>query len=69
MQAINIKSCKKCAVCKYWYDPTNEAINPKSPQINVWEYDERVRRICLQKGMNMAASANCEKYVCKLEII
>lgn len=69
MQAINIKSSKHCAICKYWYDPTNASINPKSPQINVWEFDAKAKRMCLQKGAAMSATANCGKFVCKLEII
>ena len=24
-----------------WYDPTNSAISPRLPKINLWEYDEK----------------------------
>lgn len=69
MQFTDIKKCKKCVFCKYWYDPTNASINPKAPQINIWEYDEKAKRVCLQKGVDMSATASCSKFVCKLEVI
>lgn len=69
MQQLNLSNCKKCALCKYWYDPTNSAISPKSPQINIWEYDEKAKNMCLQKGITISANASCSKYQCKLEII
>lgn len=67
MVSINIITSKKCAICKYWYDPTNSAINPKAPHINVWEYDDKAKRMCLKKGSNTAASATCGMHICKLE--
>lgn len=42
MPTANIKTIKKCAFCKYWYDPTNSAISPRSPKINLWEYDDKI---------------------------
>ena len=29
MRLANIKTAKHCAFCKYWYDSTNSAIEPK----------------------------------------
>ena len=69
MLSVNIKTVKKCAFCKYWYDPINSAINPKSPQINVWEYDDKAKKMCLQTGLNMSGGASCGKYICKVEKI
>lgn len=69
MPTANIKTVKKCAFCKYWYDPTNSAISPRSPKINLWEYDEKAKMKCLQKNYDMKASAFCGKYECKLEVI
>ena len=66
---INIKTSKKCAICKYWYDPNNEGINPKSPQINIWEFDNLLKKICLQTGIHMQGSGFCNKYCCKLDIL
>ena len=65
----NIKSVKKCAFCKYWYDPTNSVISPRSPKINLWEYEEQVRKKCLKKGYDMKSDSFCGKYECKLEIM
>jgi hypothetical protein len=69
MVTVNIKTIKKCAFCKYWYDPTNSAIRPKSPKINIWEYDDKAKCKCLQKNFNMSANAFCGKYTLKLEIL
>ena len=68
MPIANIKIVKKCAFCKHWYDPTNSAISPRSPQINLWEYEENMKKKCLQKNYDMKASAFCGKYECKLNI-
>lgn len=69
MRTVNIKSVKKCAFCKYWNDPANCAIAPKSPKINQWEFDEKARNKCLLKNYDMSANALCSRYECKLEII
>lgn len=52
-----------------WYDPTNSAISPRLPKINLWEYDEKAKMKCLQKNYDMKASAFCGKYECKIEVI
>lgn len=69
MPAVSVKTAKKCAFCKYWYDPTNSAISPRSPRINLWEYNEKCKNKCLKKNFETAASAFCGSYVCKLEIM
>lgn len=28
---LNHPASHKCAFCKYWYDPMNQAIRPKAP--------------------------------------
>lgn len=68
-QTANIKTIKKCAFCKYWYDPTNSAILPRSPKINLWEYDEKAKAKCIHKNYEMKASAFCGNYECKIEIL
>ena len=55
MMTVNTKTVKKCAFCKYWYDPTNSAISPRSPKINLWEYDDKAKCKCLQKNYDMKA--------------
>lgn len=57
---LNIKHTKKCAFCKYWYDPTNSAIVPKSPAIGMWEIkDINQKCMCLKKNIPMPANAFC----------
>ena len=65
MSIGNIKT-RMCVFCKYWYDPTNESISPKAPQIGLWEYDEKAKRKCLKSGLNMSSKAFCGKYECKI---
>ena len=69
MQTVNIKTIKKCAFCKYWYDPTNSAIKPRSPKINLWEYDDKAKCMCLKKNFEMHSSAFCGDYELKLNIM
>ena len=69
MARVNIKSEQKCGICKYWFDPTYSAIKPVAPQINLWEMDGNVRKMCLQSGMEKAATNSCSKFRCKIEAI
>jgi hypothetical protein len=70
MVNLNIKNAKKCAFCKYWYDPTNSAISPRNPKTNQWTItDEHCKKKCLQKNYDMGSTAFCGKYECKLDII
>lgn len=57
---VNIKHIKKCAFCKYWYDPANSAITPKAPNIGLWEIkDINQKNLCLKKNIPMSANAFC----------
>lgn len=57
---VNIKHVKKCAFCKHWYDPTNSAIEPKSPIIGVWIIKDTSQKcMCLKKNYKMQANAYC----------
>ena len=67
MPTINVKNVKKCAFCKYWYDPTNHAIAPKSPKTNMWSYDAAEKCMCLRKNYEMKADMCCGEYRNKLE--
>ena len=40
MKSIDVRYNKRCAFCKYWYDPSNSAIKPVNPKNHSWEYDE-----------------------------
>lgn len=43
---VNIEKTKKCAFCKHWYDPSNNAIKPRNPRFNQWEFDDQSRKMC-----------------------
>ena len=65
---VNVKLSKKCALCKYWYDPTNSAITPVNPKIGIWEINDTDKKSkCLKTNLNMRAGSLCTKYFeCKL---
>ena len=67
MYRINVRgnAGRKCAFCKYWYDPTNAYINPRNPRMNLWELDSNATCICIQKNIKLPASSVCSKYECK----
>lgn len=69
MEVINIKTTKKCVICKYWYDINNSSIRPRTPKINLWEYDSSQKRMCLKKNIFTQATAFCSEYICKLDIL
>lgn len=67
MPTINIKYAKKCAFCKYWYDPTSSAILPKSPAVGLWEIrDINQKCTCLKENLLMPAGAFCRDFISKL---
>ena len=65
---VNVKNTRKCAFCKYWYDPTNSGITPKSPNIGIWEIrDVNQKKICTKRNLQMSAGASCGNgFECKL---
>lgn len=48
-RVVNINTVKVCAFCKYWYDPTNNAINPKIGQL--WEFDTEMDAKCMKNNL------------------
>lgn len=68
MLTVNIRNSHKCAFCKYWYDPTNSAIEPKSPNIGLWTIkDTNQKALCTKRNQKMQATAFCPRdYECKL---
>lgn len=58
-------SMKKCAFCKYWYDPTCEMIAPSTA--GRWKYKMGGKRPCrLKKNVEMKSSISCSNFECKL---
>ena len=64
---LDIKTAKKCAFCKYWYDPTHSGITPKAPHIGLWTIpDPKKKCLCKKTNTQMTATNCCNKYACKL---
>jgi len=68
MQLVDIKKTKKCAFCTHWYDPSNQAIRPKVPKINLWEFDGLADNMCQKKNHNTKAQFFCNQYQCKIDV-
>lgn len=66
LHPTNIKFNKYCAFCKYWYDPTNQYIQPSDPLHNIWKYETDAKCLCMKKNYPMGAGFNCSKYECKI---
>jgi hypothetical protein len=66
MKPLNIKTTKKCAFCKYWYDPANTAIRPRNAERGLWEFDPDVKKICEKKRYERPSDSFCGKYECKI---
>ena len=57
------RGIKKCAFCKYYYDPSYTVISPKKGQKNVWEYENNIKRPCrLRNNMEMQSHMCCSKF-------
>lgn len=48
---LNHPDSHKCAFCKHWYDPMNQAIRPKAPIVGFWEYDPLAENQCMVRNM------------------
>ena len=58
---------KKCAFCKYWYDPTNSCISPKPHFRGVWEYEDNMKSTCTKCGhRSQPAWSSCGDFECKI---
>ncbi len=66
MASVNIKHCRMCAFCKYWYDPTNSAIEPSNPLAGFWHYDKDRREKCLKTNLSKSSFSSCRDYQCKI---
>ncbi len=59
---INVKVEKKCAICKHWYDPTNSAITPKNPRLNMWIINNTNQKaLCMKRNYETTANAFCSR--------
>ncbi|MBQ7084365.1 MAG: hypothetical protein IJM95_03865 [Anaerotignum sp.] len=66
-QLFNANKAKKCAICKNWYDPTNSAIAPVSPNVGLWEIkDIKEKKKCLIRNVDTISTMYCNKFESKL---
>lgn len=64
---IGTQASHKCAFCKNWYDPTNSAIKPVAPQINMWAIVEGYQKAkCLHFGTDKVALLTCQYFESKV---
>ena len=63
---LGIPSMKKCAFCKYWYDPTNQYIRPQNPKNGIWKFETTARCVCLKTNLEMGAGMQCSKFENKI---
>lgn len=59
-------STRKCAFCKNWYDPCNEAIVPLQGK-DTWEYETSIVRKCMTSNMMIRANhGGCKSFQSKI---
>ena len=57
---------KKCAFCKFWYDPTNSAIKPVKNNPRCWRYTIGEKKLCRLKNYTVNSHSFCSHFECKL---
>ena len=63
---LNGNKNKRCAFCKYWYDPTNQYIRPQNPKNGIWKFETTARCVCLKTNLEMGAGMQCSKFENKI---
>lgn len=63
---LNGNKIKRCAFCKYWYDPTNEFIKPQYPKTGIWKFETTAHCVCLKRNHKTASGLSCDKFECKV---
>lgn len=58
---------KRCAFCRYWYDPTNQYIKPQDPKHGIWKFEMNAKCLCLKCNLQKRAGMRCDKFENKLE--
>ena len=61
----NKASIRRCAFCKYWYDPANSAITPKGGY-GRWEINQDMKKKCRMWNIEKKSWSVCKKFECKL---
>lgn len=60
----NTACSQRCAFCKHWHDPAMTAIRPVLGK--TWEYDPKVKKRCLEIGIDKVAMSSCPKFSSKI---
>jgi hypothetical protein len=61
---LNIKSSKKCAICKHWFDPAGTALKPHMGSF--LKFDQDMKKPCLKHGQVVKPSwAQCNDFESK----
>lgn len=64
--AVNIKSAKFCAFCKYWWDPCCKYI---APNIGTqWYYESAAKCRCIKRNLDTAAFTTCSNFKLKIDL-
>lgn len=63
---LNGNVMKRCAFCKYWYDPANQHIQPQDPRHSLWKYDLNAKCKCMKRNVDMGAGQRCDKFENKI---
>lgn len=58
-------SSRRCAFCKFWYDPQNTAIEPMKTG-HLWKYDPDKKNKCRKKNLQTVAHQSCMKFESKI---
>ncbi|MBU4485810.1 MAG: hypothetical protein KKD38_02675 [Candidatus Delongbacteria bacterium] len=62
---LNIKSSKKCAICKHWFDPAGTALKPHMGDF--LQFDQNAKKPCLKHGQTIKPSwAQCNEFESKV---
>lgn len=64
---INIKAVPMCASCRYWDDPTRNAMEPTIGK-NVWKVDISQTHLCIKRRIKMKAIGRCKQHEFKVDV-
>lgn len=66
MKILINEKVRKCAFCKYWYDPTNSALEPTFGK-GMWRIDTDMKNKCRLKNISKMPAGNfCNNFESKL---
>lgn len=63
---LNGNKNQRCAFCKYWYDPTNQYIQPQDAKNNLWKFETTAKCKCLKYNLLKGSGMRCNKFENKI---